>query len=47
MTQGHSEDEAATDPDCPRYAETGTERFREENTRLMYIQLTNHKESNP
>lgn len=47
VTRGHSEEEAATDPDCPRYAETGTERFHKENIRLMYIQLTSHKESNP
>ncbi len=38
LAQGHSEDEAAADPNYPHYAEESAGR-REENIRLMYTQL--------
>jgi cyclase len=38
LTQGHSEDEAAADPDYPRYHDRFAERFHEENIRRMYTQ---------
>jgi cyclase len=39
VAEGRSEDEAVTDPDYPRYAERGAERYHEANIRLMYAQL--------
>ena len=40
LAQGHSESEAAADPDYPRYAEKAAERLHEANIRLVYAQLT-------
>ncbi len=39
VTEGHSEDEAVADPDYPRYAERGVERYHEANIRLIYTRL--------
>jgi cyclase len=39
LVQGHSADEAAADPDYPRYAEGAAERYHEINIRAMYAQL--------
>ena len=40
LAQGHTADEAAADPDFPRYAEGAAERYHETNIRLMYAKLT-------
>jgi cyclase len=39
LAQGHSADEAAADPNYPRYAEGAAERYHETNIRLMYATL--------
>jgi cyclase len=40
LAQGHIADEAASDPEYPRYAEGSAERYHEANIRVMYDQLT-------
>ena len=39
LAQGHSADEAAADPDYPRYAEGAADRYHQVNIRVMYAQL--------
>jgi cyclase len=46
LAQGHSVDEAVTDPRYPRYAEGHAERLHKRNIWVMYTQLTRNKESN-
>jgi glyoxylase-like metal-dependent hydrolase (beta-lactamase superfamily II) len=44
LAQGHSADEAASDPGYPRYAEGAAERYHENNIRLMYAVLAGNGE---
>jgi cyclase len=46
LAQGHSEDEAASDPNYPHYAEEPVGR-REENIRLMHDQLSRMEKDSP
>jgi cyclase len=39
LAQGHTADEAAQDPEYPRYAEGSAERYHEANIRVIYEQL--------
>jgi cyclase len=39
LAQGHTADQAASDPEYPRYAEGSAERYHETNIRVMYGQL--------